>query len=82
MVRISEFLLYPSFYSLVITGIILIFIAVLFVKNFKKLLKLDSYKFISLLCVMAVSIGNHGLLHALFEIGSKPKPNLDLTTLF
>ena len=82
MLHISEFLLYPSFFSLAITGIILLFVFVLFVKNFKQLLQLDMYKFISLLCVMSVAIGNHGLLHALFEIGSKPKPNLDLTTLF
>lgn len=77
MINISEFLLYPSFYSLVITGIIFLIVFILFVKNFKLLLHLDSYKLITLLCVISIAIGNHGLLHALFEI--KQKPNLDMS---
>ena len=76
MINISEFLLYPSFYSLVITGIILVIVFILFVKNFKHL---DSYKMITLLCLISLTIGVHGILHALFE--TKQKPNLDLNLI-
>ena len=80
MTNISEYLLFPSFYSLVITGIILIVVFILFVKNFKQIWNLEIYRLISLLCVIAIALGNHGILHALFE--TKTKPNLDFTTLF
>ena len=79
MTNISEYLLFPSFYSLVITGIILIVVFILFVKNFKQIWNLEIYRLISLLCVIAIALGNHGILHALFE--TKTKPNLDFTTL-
>jgi hypothetical protein len=42
---------------------------------------MKSYKIISLLCIMAVAIGNHGLLHALFETKDK-KPNLDMNLFY
>jgi uncharacterized membrane protein HdeD (DUF308 family) len=80
MTNISEYLLFPTFYSLAITGIILIVVFILFLKNFKQLWNLEIYRFISLLCVIAIAVGNHGILHALFE--TKTKPNLDFTTLF
>jgi uncharacterized membrane protein HdeD (DUF308 family) len=80
MTNISAYLLFPSFYSLVITGIILIVVFILFVKNFKQIWNLEIYRLISLLCVIAIALGNHGILHALFE--TKTKPNLDFTTLF
>jgi hypothetical protein len=37
------------------------------IKHFNQLLQLDIYKKISLLCVITIAVGNHGLLHALFE---------------
>jgi uncharacterized membrane protein HdeD (DUF308 family) len=80
MTNISEYLLFPSFYSLAITGIILLVVFILFGKNFKQIWNLEIYRLISLLCVIAIAVGNHGILHALFE--TKTKPNLDLTTIF
>ena len=78
MINISEFLVYPSFYSLVITGIILLIIFILCVKNYYSIFHLDSYKLITLLCVIAAAVGVHGVLHALFE--TRQKPNLDLSS--
>ena len=81
MATLHDFLVYPSFYSLVITGFILLFIFILFFKNFKSIWNMKSYKIISLLCIMAVAIGNHGLLHALFETKDK-KPTLDMNLFY
>jgi hypothetical protein len=58
---------FPSFYSLAITSILILLIAILVISNFKQILKLDFYKQISMLAVIAIAVGNHGLLHALFE---------------
>ena len=58
---------YPSYYSLVVTGILIFLIALLIIINFKQILKLGFYKQISMMAVIAIAVGNHGLLHALFE---------------
>jgi hypothetical protein len=58
---------FPSFYSLTVTGVLIILIVILVISNFKQILKLDFYKQISMLAVIAIAVGNHGLLHALFE---------------
>lgn len=58
---------FPSFYSLAITGILVLLITILVIRNFKQILNLDFYKQISMLAVIAIAVGNHGLLHALFE---------------
>jgi hypothetical protein len=58
---------YPSFYSLAITGILIFLIALLIITNFNQILKLGFYKQISMMAVIAIAVGNHGLLHALFE---------------
>lgn len=81
MATLRDFLVYPSFYSLILTGLILLIVFILFFKNFKSIMTIDSYRIISLLCVIAIAIGNHGILHALFETKGQ-KPNFDLTTLF
>ena len=81
MATLRDFLVYPSFYSLMLTGFILLSIFILLFKNFLSILNLNSYKLISLLCVIAIAVGNHGILHGLFETREK-KPNLDMNTLF
>jgi hypothetical protein len=80
MASISDFLIYPSFYSLVITGLLILVIFILFFKNFCSISNMESSKLISLLAIIAVAIGNHGLLHGLFE--TRNKPNLDMNTFF
>ncbi len=63
----NNVLIFPSFYSLLVTGVILLIIFFMVIKHFNQLLQLDIYKKISLLCVITIAVGNHGLLHALFE---------------
>jgi hypothetical protein len=41
---------------------------------------MESSKLISLLAVIAIAIGNHGILHGLFE--TRSKPNLDMNIFF
>ena len=67
---------FPSFYSLTATSIIILIIAILIITNFKQILKLGFYKQITMLAVIAIAVGNHGLLHALFE------PDKPITLLF
>ena len=67
---------FPSFYSLTATSIIILIIAILIIMNFKQILKLGFYKQITMLSVIAIAIGNHGLLHALFE------PNKPMNLLY
>lgn len=81
MASLRDFLVYPSFYSLVLTGIILLIIFILLLKNFKSIIHINSYRLIVLLSTLAIAIGNHGVLHALFETKGQ-KPNLDLTTFY
>ena len=71
----NNVLIFPSFYSLLITGVLLLVIFFMVIKHFNQLLQLDIYKKISLLCVITIAVGNHGLLHALFEPN---KPNIIL----
>ena len=63
----ANVLIFPSFYSLAITGILLVIISILIIKNFKQILKIGPEKQISMLAVIAIAVGNHGLLHGLFE---------------
>jgi len=63
----TSVLLFASFYSLIITNILILIIAFLVIKNFKSIIKMGFYKQITMLCVMTIAFGNNGLLHALFE---------------
>lgn len=81
MATLRDFLVYPSFYSLILTGLILLFVFILFFKNFNSIMSMNSYHIISVLCVIAIAVGNHGILHALFETKGQ-KPNFDLTTFY
>jgi phosphoglycerol transferase MdoB-like AlkP superfamily enzyme len=75
MATLRDFLEYPSFYSLVISSFILLVIFILFFKSFNTIWQMKNYKIISLLCVMSIAVGSHGLLYGLFETADK-KPNL------
>lgn len=63
----TSVLLFGSFYSLIITNILILIIVFLLIKNFKSIIKMGFYKQISMLCVMTIAFGNNGLLHALYE---------------
>ena len=64
---LEKYFISPSFNALFLTGIILLFVFYIFIKNFKQILKLPYYNKLTLLCSMAIAIGSHGLIHAYLE---------------
>lgn len=60
--------LLPSFNSLFITGLLLLSIAIIFVRNFSAFNRLDNYKKMSLLSLFAIAVGIHGLIHMGLEV--------------
>jgi hypothetical protein len=60
---LEQYLIAPSFNSLVITGLLLLFSLVLFIQNRKEILKLGHPKLIKLVLLASIAIGIHGLLH-------------------
>jgi hypothetical protein len=53
----------PSFMSLAITGMILMFVVILMIINYKQVAKIAPIELASFLCVLSIAIGSHGLLH-------------------
>ena len=53
----------PSFMSLAITGMILMFVIILTIINYKQFAKINKIELVSFLCVLSIAIGSHGLLH-------------------
>jgi hypothetical protein len=60
---LSNILVSPSLTALFITGILLLFIFIFIIANFRSLMKLPKVDLISVLCVFTIAIGSHGLLH-------------------
>jgi hypothetical protein len=60
---LSNYLIAPSLNSLFFTGILLLVIFIIFIKNYKDILKLGSYQKILLFTSLSTAIGIHGLLH-------------------
>ena len=60
---LSDYLIAPSLNSVFFTGIIILFVFVIFIKNFSKFLKLPYYDKLILLCTMSIAIGMHGMIH-------------------
>ena len=60
---LSDYLIAPSLNSLFVTGLILLFILVIIIKNFKEISKFTTYQKLSLLCILTIAIGSHGLVH-------------------
>ena len=53
----------PSYYALAFTGLISLFVVLLFISNYSILMKSSPYKVIKLLSLIGILIGIHGLLH-------------------
>ena len=53
----------PSFFSLIITGILILFIFVLLFKHLKQIMQLKYYEQMVLLCLISIAIGIHGNIH-------------------
>jgi hypothetical protein len=58
----------PSFLSLAITGLILMFVIILMIINYKQIAKINTMELVSFLCVLSIAIGSHGLLHLGLEV--------------
>lgn len=71
---LEDILISPSVMSLVITGLLLLVIFILIIKNFRQVMKLELYKLLSLLAIITIAIGNHGLLHSSAEINYNFNP--------
>jgi hypothetical protein len=64
----------PSFNSLFFTGILILSILIIFFMNFTKIMNLDFYQKITLLSMITVAIGIHGLIHLGLEINYEFNP--------
>ena len=60
---LSDYLIAPSLNSLFFSGLILLFILIIIVKNFKEIKNFTTYQKLSLLCILTIAIGSHGLVH-------------------
>ena len=58
-----NYLTAPSINSLFFTGILLLFIFIIFINNFKRINNLNYYQKIMLLSTVTIAIGIHGLIH-------------------
>ena len=65
---LSNILIAPSLNSLFITGILLLWIFIVFINNYKSIIKLNYYQKIILLSTITIAIGIHGLIHLGTEI--------------
>ncbi len=54
--------------SLVFTGLILMFVIILTIINYKQFAKINTIELVSFLCVLSIAIGSHGLLHLGLEV--------------
>ena len=60
---LADYLISPSLNSLILTGIIILSVFFIFIKNFRPFLKLPYYDKLILLCSMSIAIGMHGMVH-------------------
>ena len=60
---LSNILMAPSISSLFITGMLLLVIFILVITNFNQLLKYRMYEKITILSLIVIAIGIHGLIH-------------------
>ena len=63
-----------SFISMSITDLILMFVIILMITNYKQIAKLPAIELASFLCVLSIAIGSHGLLHLGLEVAHDYNP--------
>ena len=63
MYMLDNILVAPSLNSLFVTGFLILFILVIFITNYKQFMSLDHYRKITILSLMAIAFGIHGLIH-------------------
>ena len=60
---LSSILVAPSLNALFITGLLLLWILITFINNYKRITNLNYYQKIMLLSTLTIAIGIHGLIH-------------------
>jgi len=63
-----DYLIAPSLNSLFVTGVLILLIFLLIITNFKQLMKYRLYEKITILCMLTIAVGIHGLIHLGVEI--------------
>ena len=65
---LSTYLIAPSLNSLFVTGLLLLSIFIIFVKNYTRIINLNFYQKIILLSILTMAVGVHGLIHLGVEV--------------
>ena len=60
---LNTILIAPSLNSLFVTGFILLFILIIFISNFQQFKRLDFYHKLTILSLITIAVGTHGLIH-------------------
>jgi hypothetical protein len=60
---LSNILIAPSLNSLFFTGFMILVILVIFFTNYNKFIRLDYYSKITILSLITIAIGIHGVIH-------------------
>ena len=60
---LSDYLIAPSLNALFVTGLVLLSIIILMVKNYSSIMRLNYYQKIILLTSLTAAIATHGLMH-------------------
>lgn len=60
---LADYLIAPSLNALFVTGLILLTIIILLVKNYSSVMRLNYYQKIMLLSSLTIAVGSHGLMH-------------------
>jgi hypothetical protein len=58
----------PSLNSLFLTGILILYILVIFFMNFTKIMKLGLYQKLTIISLITIAFGIHGLIHLGVEV--------------
>ncbi len=61
--RLRDIFIAPSINSLFVTGLLLLFVFIIFLRNFNKIYNLNYYQQIILFSTISIAVGIHGLIH-------------------
>lgn len=60
---LSNILIAPSLNSLFVTGFLILVILIIFLRNYNQFTRLDHYRKITILSLITIAVGVHGLIH-------------------
>ncbi len=63
----NEYLYKPAFYAHILSSIAMIVALMLFVFNYKKIMKMDVVEIIKIMALIAISVASHGQGHTTLE---------------